>query len=241
MTQTFETETCPPARKSMTRRGHGRKFITAALWLTAAAGAAWYAQAHNMGTADLLQLLVDFLRSPAGPLIFILIYAVRPLLFFSAAILTIAAGSIFGPLLGIVYTIIGSNLSATVAYLIGRYFGQGILEGDSDTISHHYATRLRANSFETVLIMRFIFLPYDLVNYLSGFLRIRYLPFILATILGSIPGTITFALFGASIDISGGIRTPSFNLWTFVASAALFAISLLLSRVFKQRESAASK
>lgn len=49
-----------------------------------------------------------------------------------------------------------------------------------------------ANSFETVLIMRFIFLPYDLVNYLAGILRIDLKAFILATLLGSIPGTIAF-------------------------------------------------
>ncbi len=59
---------------------------------------------------------------------------------------------------------------------------------------------MRDNSFETVLIMRLLFLPYDLVNYASGILRLRWLPFLLATALGSLPGTVSFVLLGASID-----------------------------------------
>ena len=42
-----------------------------------------------------------------------------------------------------------------------------------------YARRNAFNSFETVMIMRFIFLPYDAVSYLAGFLRIEFWPFIL--------------------------------------------------------------
>ena len=59
---------------------------------------------------------------------------------------------------------------------------------------------MRDNSFETVLIMRFIFLPYDLMNYMAGFMRIHMRAFILATTLGSIPGTISFVLLGASVS-----------------------------------------
>ena len=153
-------------------------------------------------------------------------------------VLTLGAGFLFGPVWGIVLTIIGANLGASLAYLIGRYFGRGVLEsseGDAG-FAGHYAERLRNNSFETVLTMRFIFLPYDLVNYLAGFLRVRYTAFILATILGSLPGTIAFVLFGASTDgdFSGGL--PSLDPAVLIASVVIFVASLGLSRVFKNRE-----
>ena len=44
--------------------------------------------------------------------------------------------------------------------------------------------------------MRLVYVPYDLVNYLAGFLRIGWMPFILATALGSLPDTLSFVLFG---------------------------------------------
>jgi uncharacterized membrane protein YdjX (TVP38/TMEM64 family) len=176
-----------------------------------------------------------------------LIYAVRPLAFFSAIVLTLLAGSLFGPIFGVIYTVIGSNISATVAYFLGSVLGRGVLSDaktNSQGIVQRYAERMRQNSFETILIMRFIYLPYDLVNYLGGFLRIDYKAFILATILGSIPGTITFVLAGASVRIDDVFMEnfrPELNPWTLVASVVLFVGSLLLSRYFKRREAKRSE
>jgi len=85
------------------------------------------------------------------------------------------------------------------------------------------------------LIMRFIFLPYDAVSYLAGFLKTRFWPFILATALGSIPGTMAFIGFGASIESFDGVL-PKFNPVTLGFSIAIFIISIALSRIFKKRE-----
>ncbi|MEK6221515.1 MAG: TVP38/TMEM64 family protein, partial [Chloroflexota bacterium] len=163
-------------------------------WLTLIGGYQWYAFRNDLTPIQIIESLMGFITSSAwGPLIYILFYAIRPLILFPATIMTLAGGFLFGPISGVIYTILGSNISATVAYVIGQYFGQGLLMEDStDNIMKRYAQRMRKNSFETVIIMRFIFLPYDLVNYLAGFLRINWLSFILATILGSIPGTIAF-------------------------------------------------
>ena len=48
--------------------------------------------------------------------------------------------------------------------------------------------------------MRLLFLPYDLVNYVCGALRITWSSFLLATALGSLPGTVSFVLLGASLE-----------------------------------------
>ena len=72
------------------------------------------------------------------------------------------------------------------------------------------------------------------MNYLAGFLRIRWIPFIAATALGALPGTLAFTLFGASIErFDGGI--PALNPWVLAASVALFLASLALSRLLKRR------
>jgi len=90
------------------------------------------------------------------------------------------------------------------------------------------------------MIMRFIFLPYDAVSYLAGFLKIHYWPFILATALGSIPGTIAFVGFGASIERFDG-AIPQLNPVTLGFSIAIFIVSIALSRIFKKRESPSTR
>jgi uncharacterized membrane protein YdjX (TVP38/TMEM64 family) len=226
---------------------HGQKLVAAAFWLLLVGGYGWYYRANELTTETALLQIVNLLDSPFGPLLYILIYALRPLIFFSAAVLTIASGSIFGAgsvvnlALAVLYTVIGSNLSATVAYYVGRFFGKGLLaegNGENSGLLQRYADRMRQNSFETILIMRFIFLPYDLVNYLAGILRIEWKAFILATVLGSIPGTIAFVSFGASIDIKELAmgKTPQFNPWVLFFGVVIFIVSLAISRYFKQRE-----
>ncbi len=176
-------------------------------------------------------------NSAYGPLLFILIYALRPLIFFSAAILTLAGGFLFGPVWGIVFVVIGSNLSAMVAYTVGRYFGQGLLDDEESTgFLQRYANSMRSHSFETIMIMRFIFLPYDLVNYMAGLLRIDWKAFLLATMLGNIPGTIAFVLAGASLDWEAGGGLPTIKPWVLAMSAVVFILSIALSRIFKRRQ-----
>ena len=175
-------------------------------------------------------------RSPFAPLVYIGIYTLRPVVLFPATLLTLAGGALFGAVWGILYTIIGANLGATLAYFIGYFFGQNALETEGEDTGRlqRWTQRMRENSFETVLTMRFIFLPYDLVNYLAGFLRINYGAFILATILGSLPGTLSFVLLGAStgLNAEGG----GFNPWVLVASVVIFVVSLALSRLLKRRK-----
>ncbi len=226
---------------------HGQKFVAALFWLLLIGGYTYYYQANNLTTETAILQIVELLSSPWGPLIYIFIYTVRPLIFFSAAVLTVASGSIFGAgssinlALAVLYTVIGSNLSATVAYVVGHFFGEGLIKeakaGDSNLVQR-YAERMRKNSFETILIMRFIFLPYDLVNYLAGILRINWKSFILATVLGSIPGTIAFVSFGASIDVKQLARgeTPEFDPWVLLFGGIILVVSLLISRFFKRRE-----
>ena len=146
---------------------------------------------------------------------------------------------------GTLVVVIGSNMSATLAYAFGRAFGQGILPAaDSNTQGsslHRYTDRLRDNAFSTVLLMRLIYLPYDLVNYLAGFLHVPYRPYLLASILGSLPGTLTFVLAGASLDIdsifAGRFSIAAINPWTLVLSVLLFVAGLGISRLLQRRES----
>ena len=216
---------------------HAQKFVALLFWVILFLGYQWYAYTNHLTALEVTQNLIEFLASSFwGPLVYIALYAIRPLILFPSSILTVAGGFVFGPVLGMLYTVIASNISSSIAFYVGRFFGEGLLKDDgSDNLIQRYARRMRENSFETIMIMRFIFLPYDAVSYLAGFLRIHFWPFILATALGSIPGTIAFVGFGASIEsFDGGL--PEINPAILVTSAMIFIISIALSRIFKKRE-----
>jgi uncharacterized membrane protein YdjX (TVP38/TMEM64 family) len=230
-------DTIVTSKNSTWLKKHGQKLVGLLFWLALLAGYQWYASANHLTPFQVVQRLLTFLKDGFwGPFIYILLYAIRPLILFPSTVLTLAGGFVYGPVLGVLYTVIASNISSTIAYFVGRFFGKGLLKDDgSDGLIQRYARRMRANSFETVMIMRFIFLPYDAVSYLAGFLRIRYLPFIFATALGSIPGTMAFVGFGASVESFNG-SVPRLNPVILGFSAAVFIISIALSRIFKKRE-----
>lgn len=86
------------------------------------------------------------------------------------------------------------------------------------------------NPFESVLMMRLLYLPEDFVSYLAGFLQLNWKPFLLANTLGGIPGTFSFVWFGASIVGNPLTGTPTLNLPTLAASGLIFVGSLTVSR-----------
>jgi uncharacterized membrane protein YdjX (TVP38/TMEM64 family) len=217
---------------------HGQKIAILFFWGVVVVAYFVYSTRQGLGPLEVVNQVVQVLQTSAwGPLLYILLYTLRPILLFSAALLTVAGGLLFGPIWGWLYATIGANSGAMVAYGLGRVLGKGALENSqSDSFFQKYADRMRENAFDTVLTMRFLFLPYDLVNYLAGFLRIDWRAFLLASFLGSLPGSIAFILFGASLEGSIIEGTPSLNPWTLAASVAIFIVSIVLSRVFKRRE-----
>ncbi|MEZ4640625.1 MAG: hypothetical protein R2856_37650 [Caldilineaceae bacterium] len=63
---------------------------------SSSAATLWYSTANNLGPLEAVRQLLDLFRTSAvGPLIYLAIYMVRPLIFFSAAVLTLAAGFVF--------------------------------------------------------------------------------------------------------------------------------------------------
>lgn len=212
--------------------------IAGIAWIFGIAGFWWYTRANNLSSIEMMRSVIAFLAgNPLGFFLYVLLYMIRPLFLFPATFVTMAAGYLYGPAIGIAYAIIASNLSSLVAYLIGRYFGSDLIDQFSKhDLVNRYAQRLRKNSFETSMTLRFLFLPYDLVSYFSGFLKIGWRGFLLATILGSIPGTISFGLIGAALEGNFAAPTEAINLNLLIISAVMFALSIALSRWFRTRE-----
>lgn len=207
-------------------------------WLFLLAGYWWYTSTNGLTPSQTMQSLITFIsESPFGILIYTLIYIIRPVFLFPATLVTMAATYLYGPVRGIAYALIASNLSTMVAFLIGRFFGNSFLQNMEKNASvSKYADRLRHESFQTTLVLRFLFLPYDLVSYFSGFLNIDIRWFMLATVLGSIPGTISFGMLDASIQGDFASRRVSPDPLSLAISAGMFTVSIVLYRFVRRRE-----
>lgn len=221
--------------------------VVAAIWL--AAFLIWrnYQTSNDLSTTEAGQRFIDAIDAAWwGIFAYIGVYLIRPIVLFPASILTIMGGVLFGPI-GILVVILAANTSAMIAFGIGRLLGKvaGVDEADGngdpgagdgeESFVARWSGKLRDNSFETVLVMRLIFLPYDLVSYVCGALRIKWTSFLLATALGSLAGTISFVLLGASLErIDMGL--DGINPLAIVASVVIFVVSIVISRVIKQRQ-----
>ncbi|MEM9747725.1 MAG: VTT domain-containing protein [Actinomycetota bacterium] len=255
---TAATDVDPPPRLSPAAKRWIQRGVVAAIWIGALIAWRQWQTSNDLSTTEAGQRFIDAIEGAWwGVAAFVGVYLVRPLVLFPASVITVMAGVLFGPWWGVAIVVVAANASAMVAYGVGRLLGRAPGEagdhstaGDavtaadadttgadeemsSDSLAARWSNRLRENSFETVFIMRLIFLPYDLVNYLCGALRIRWAPFLLATALGSLPGTISFVLLGASLErIDQGL--DGINPWAIVASVAIFVVSIVISRVVKR-------
>jgi uncharacterized membrane protein YdjX (TVP38/TMEM64 family) len=133
--------------KSGLIKNHGQKLIALLFWLVLIGVYQWVRIRNGLSPLQVVQSMLDFISQGLwGPLIFILLYALRPLILFPATLLTLAGGYVFGPVLGVFYTIIASNLSSTIAYFVGRYFGKDVLRDDeANNLIQRYAHRMRDN------------------------------------------------------------------------------------------------
>lgn len=224
----------------------GQRIGIVTLWLVAFVMWRNYRQSNDLSTLEAGQRFIDTVGTAWwGALAFIGVYLARPLALFPASVLTVVGGILFGPWLGIAIVVIAANASAMVAFGVGRLLGRppGAIEpvpsseaspSSPSTFVARWSHTLRTNSFETVFVMRLIFLPYDLVNYACGALRIRWTSFLLATALGSLPGTIYFVLLGASLErLDEGIG--GIDPIAIFASVAIFVASIAISRRLKRR------
>lgn len=197
-----------------------------------------YQHVSGRSAGDTALLLFTFISSSAlGPLLYIAAYTIRPITFLPATALTILAGVFFGLWGGILYTIIGANLSALLAYGIGRFFG-GKKTNLNEGSMGRFVGPMRRNPFISILAMRLLFFPYDAVNYGAGFLKIPVIPYTIATLIGTLLGIATFVALGASISIEeftqNGISVNAINPTFLIISVVIFAASFVVASLVKR-------
>jgi pyruvate/2-oxoglutarate dehydrogenase complex dihydrolipoamide dehydrogenase (E3) component/uncharacterized membrane protein YdjX (TVP38/TMEM64 family) len=173
---------------------------------------------HYLTLAGLKQSQAQFAdyyrQAPVAVIaVFFLIYvAVTGASLPGAAILTLAAGALFGLEVGIILVSFASSIGATLAFLASRYLFR-------DVVRARFGARLRAiddgvardGGFYLFTLRLVPAFPFFLVNLLMGLTAIRVLTFYLVSQVGMLAGTAVFVNAGtqlAKIDRLAGIASP---------------------------------
>jgi uncharacterized membrane protein YdjX (TVP38/TMEM64 family) len=136
----------------------------------------------------------------AGYALFVAVYAGLEILAIPAVPLTMSAGLLFGSLTGTIIVSISGTVAASVAFLIARYFARErilkLVEGNKKFLAIDKA--IGENGFKVVTLLRLSpLLPFSLGNYLYGLTSVKFLPYVLGSWLGMLPGTWAYVSAGA--------------------------------------------
>jgi uncharacterized membrane protein YdjX (TVP38/TMEM64 family) len=151
-----------------------------------------------------LQAIKSYIQSYGSLSIvaFLVISAIRPLgVIIPVTILTIIAGSLYGPIYGFVLAMASILISSNVAFFISRYLGRSFVEKLLKHRAEKINLKIEKSGFKIILIMRLsgVF-PLDVVAYAAGLTKVKYRDFILATMLGVMPETFSFSFMGHNIN-----------------------------------------
>lgn len=212
-------------------------WIAGILWCLAIAGIYYYFSAQGLHWHEILYgLFVFFSTDPRAPILYILIYTLQPFAFLPSTVFTILAGSVFGFWPALAYTLIGANFSASAVYGTGRVLAIPA-PGLVDKLGSWVGPLLRS-PFMTVLFMRLAYFPFDVVNFVSGILKLRYWPFVFATAIGSLPGIATITALGTSISLreflENGISVTMVNPRLLLISLGLFLVSISIAEIVRR-------
>jgi uncharacterized membrane protein YdjX (TVP38/TMEM64 family) len=196
------------------RRGVGRKRVVAAVALVVL-GAAALLVTRGLGGLG-VAAVQDAVRGAGvwAPAVFVVLQILVTVPPVPRTLFTLAAGLLFGSATGVVLAVTATALAAAVAFWLVRLTGGSFVERFADRAPVTWTRRrLDRSGLLAVTSLRLIpALPFAVLNYAAGLSGVRFVPYLLGTVLGTLPGTVALVILGDAV--------------TGRVSPALFAVSL---------------
>lgn len=180
---------------------------------------------------------------PTGMLVYVGAYIVATILFLPASILTIGSGFLFGVIRGTIVVSVGSTIGASLAFLISRYVARAwVAEKASENARFQAVDRaIGKQGWKIVGLMRLTpAIPYNLSNYLYGLTSVRFVPYVIASWIGMLPGTVMYVYLGAAgkagLDAAAGTaeRTWQQDALLGLGLVATIAVTVLITRIARK-------
>lgn len=162
-------------------------------------------------------------------LVCILLFAVRPLVFFPATVMTLTTLYVFGPFVGFMLSLLGELLSAVITFTIGKFFSDEF-KLTKQLMIQPIIPYFQKNAFLSVFILRIVPLfPFDFVNYSAGILNINFKKYFYATALGIVPGLLVFVFLAYSII------NQQFLPYAIITTVTLIIFGIYLKKKYEVR------
>jgi uncharacterized membrane protein YdjX (TVP38/TMEM64 family) len=201
----------------------------------------------RLPVAAWLPAVVSYVREagPVGIALFSVAYVVSAVAMLPAAVLTLAAGFVYGPVAGTVIVSPVSVVAATCAFLLGRTVAR-------DWVGRRVASQPRfaavdeavgRQGFKIVALLRLSPLfPFNVLNYALGLTKVRVRDFVLASWIGMLPGTALYVYLGSLVTSVGDLvnrpatgNQPAPAQWLYWGGlAATAAVAVLVTRTARQ-------
>ena len=171
---------------------------------------------------------------PAGPVLLVLLYVVTSLLLIPASAVTLLIGGAYGLWHGLLIVIAGANLAALVSFLLSRtLLRERVLKWAAGNARFEALDRaIGREGFKMVLLSRLspVF-PFTLLNYFLGLTTVRTGVYVVANLLGMLPGTFLYVYLGATARqaLTGGARVL-LNVVGLLATVAVVALATRMAR-----------
>lgn len=112
--------------------------------------------------------------------------------------LSVAAGLLFGFLPGLLLVYCAAMLGASAAFWLGRALGREAVERFTGTRVQAVDEVLSRRGFAAVVGVRLVpVLPFTAINYSAGLTAVSWRAYFFGTLLGMLPGTVSFLALGA--------------------------------------------
>jgi len=132
-----------------------------------------------------------------APVLFIGLYIIATVAALPGSVLTIAAGALFGSVVGVITVIIGATIGASLSFLIARYVAKDaiskLLEKNEKFQKLNKLTEKNGDIIVAITRLVPIF-PFNLLNYGFGLTSVPFWTYVIWSAICMLPGTILFVV-----------------------------------------------
>jgi uncharacterized membrane protein YdjX (TVP38/TMEM64 family) len=144
-----------------------------------------------------------------APVLFVLLSGALTVAPVPRTVFTVAAGVLFGSVVGVLLAVAGTTLAAVLAFWLVRLVGGRFVARHVHRPGVAWVRRrLDRSGLLAVLSLRLIpMVPFSVLNYAAGLSGVRFAPYVLGTVLGILPGTVAVVVLGDAV--TGGEPHPA--------------------------------
>jgi len=163
---------------------------------------AWrYTPLSGLVTADNVRAVLKTVRGePWAIVIVVLVFVLAGAIVFPLNMLILTTAAVFGPWLGILYGGAGTVASGLVMFCLGSLLGREALYRMLGERWRHGLEGVRKRGLLAVVTFRLLpIAPFTLVNLAAGASGIRFIDFLVGTLIGMLPGLVLMSIMGDRI------------------------------------------